>query len=240
MGDVKGLIERVNELNIEDNEELMEKLRHGQFTLRDMYEQFQNIQKLGPFGQVMSMIPGFGSDALGKEGEAESQRRLERCITMMKSMADSELDHPNAGKLFRAQPTRAARVARGAGVHERDVGELLSSYVKFAAMVKKMGGIKSLFNGNGDKVNPQQMQKLNMSMAKMMDPRVLQQMGGMQGLQNMMKQLGAGGGPGGLGGLGGLGGMDPSELQAMMAGMGGGGMGGGGSGGGRKGRRGRK
>lgn len=42
-----------SELNIDENEELMEKIKHGQFTLRDMYEQFQNIQKLGPFGQVM-------------------------------------------------------------------------------------------------------------------------------------------------------------------------------------------
>lgn len=25
----------------------------GQFTLRDMYEQFQNIMKMGPFGQIM-------------------------------------------------------------------------------------------------------------------------------------------------------------------------------------------
>lgn len=210
------------------------------------------------------MIPGFGGDALGKAGEEESARRLTRCITMMKSMADSgkysvaqgpalalfafpivncqpwslappllELDHANAGKLFRAQPSRTARVAKGtpqnstqiatqnvsqyhrqaftsfedsnsnlfarcficlrpcrwcsstlwmplftgAGVGQHDVGELLSQYVKFAAMVKKMGGIKNLFRGNGEKVSAQQMQKLNMSMAKMMDPRVLQQMG---------------------------------------------------------------
>ncbi|MEQ2178807.1 Signal recognition particle, partial [Goodea atripinnis] len=27
--------------------------RAGQFTLRDMYEQFQNIMKMGPFGQIM-------------------------------------------------------------------------------------------------------------------------------------------------------------------------------------------
>lgn len=27
----------------------------GQFTLRDMYEQFQNIMKMGPFGQIMVM-----------------------------------------------------------------------------------------------------------------------------------------------------------------------------------------
>ena len=38
-------------------------------------------------------------------------------------------------------------------------------------------------------MNNQQMQKLNMHMAKMMDPRVLQQMGGINGLQNMMKQF---------------------------------------------------
>jgi signal recognition particle subunit SRP54 len=56
---------------LEDNEELIEKLKHGkrkntmnwrlrnrsvylgQFTLRDMYEQFQNIMKMGPFGQIM-------------------------------------------------------------------------------------------------------------------------------------------------------------------------------------------
>jgi signal recognition particle GTPase len=25
----------------------------GQFTLRDMYEQFQNIMKMGPVGQIM-------------------------------------------------------------------------------------------------------------------------------------------------------------------------------------------
>ena len=25
----------------------------GQFTLRDMYEQFQNIMKMGPFNQIM-------------------------------------------------------------------------------------------------------------------------------------------------------------------------------------------
>ena len=28
----------------------------GQFTLRDMYEQFQNIMKMGPFSQIMVNI----------------------------------------------------------------------------------------------------------------------------------------------------------------------------------------
>ena len=28
------------------------RIKHGEFTLRDMYEQFQNIMKMGPIGQV--------------------------------------------------------------------------------------------------------------------------------------------------------------------------------------------
>lgn len=57
-----------------------------------------------------------------------------------------ELDHPQGAKLFR-QPGRVARVARGSGTSQREVQELISQYTKFAAMVKKMGGIKGLFKG---------------------------------------------------------------------------------------------
>ena len=53
MGDIEGLIDKVNELKLDENEELLDKLKHGQFTLRDMYEQFQNIMKMGPFSQIM-------------------------------------------------------------------------------------------------------------------------------------------------------------------------------------------
>ncbi|KAF3845623.1 hypothetical protein F7725_008786 [Dissostichus mawsoni] len=55
-----GALSAVNELKLDDNEELIDKLKHGQFTLRDMYEQFQNIMKMGPFGQIMRVARGSG------------------------------------------------------------------------------------------------------------------------------------------------------------------------------------
>ncbi|XP_021367137.1 signal recognition particle 54 kDa protein isoform X1 [Mizuhopecten yessoensis] len=193
MGDIEGLIDKVNELKLDDNEELMKKLKQGQFTLRDMYEQFQNIMKMGPFSQIMGMIPGFSSDFLTKGGEQESMARLKKLMTIMDSMNDAELDSLEGERLFAKQTGRALRVARGAGVSIREVNELLTQYKKFAQMVKKMGGIKGLFKGKGGdmskNVNPAQMTKINQQMAKMMDPRVLQQMGGMQGIQNMMRQF---------------------------------------------------
>lgn len=93
------------------------------------------------------MIPGFSQDFMTKGGEQESMARLKKLMTIMDSMNDSELDNQDGAKLFSKQTTRMARVARGAGVTEREVKELISQYTKFAAVVKKMGGIKGLFKG---------------------------------------------------------------------------------------------
>ncbi|PIK58535.1 putative signal recognition particle 54 kDa protein isoform X2 [Apostichopus japonicus] len=179
MGDIEGLIDKVNELNLDNNEELINKLKHGEFTLRDMYEQFQNIMKMGPFSQIMGLIPGFSSDFMTKGSEQESMARLKKLMTIMDSMNDEELDNREGAKIFVRGPGRVQRVARGAGVSVKEVQELLQQYQKFAQMVKKMGGIKGLFKG-GDmskNVNPAQMQKLNQSIARAMDPRVLHQLG---------------------------------------------------------------
>lgn len=97
----------------------------------------------------------------------------------MDSMNDAELDSRDGAKLFSKQPGRIVRLARGSGVTEAEVKDMISQYTKFAAVVKKMGGIKGLFKG-GDaikNVNPTQMAKLNQQMAKMMDPRVLHHIG---------------------------------------------------------------
>ena len=40
----------------------------GVFSLRDMYEQFQNIMKMGPFGQIMVSGGGQGGGRPGEKG----------------------------------------------------------------------------------------------------------------------------------------------------------------------------
>ncbi|CAD7002800.1 unnamed protein product [Ceratitis capitata] len=161
MGDIEGLIDKVNELKLDGNEELLEKSN----MVNSQYE-------------IYFMTKG---------GEQESMARIKRMMTMMDSMSDGELDNRDGVKLFTKQPTRYVRVAQGAGVLEKEVRDLISHYTKFAAVVKKMGGVKGLFK-QGD---------------------MTKNMGGMGGLQNMMRQLqqGAAGGLGGLGNLmGGFGG----------------------------------
>ncbi|PAV70684.1 hypothetical protein WR25_06750 isoform B [Diploscapter pachys] len=138
MGDIEGLVDMVKDIGIEDSVELANRLKHGQFTLRDMYEQFQNIMKMGPLSQIMSAIPGL-SDIMNKGNEKESVMKLKRMMTIMDSMSDKELDHPKASDLFTKEPTRLARVAKGSGTSQADVRELITQYKKFSDMIKKMG-----------------------------------------------------------------------------------------------------
>lgn len=57
MGDWSGFMDKIHEVVPMDQQpELLQKLSEGNFTLRIMYEQFQNILKMGPIGQVI-LIP---------------------------------------------------------------------------------------------------------------------------------------------------------------------------------------
>ncbi|ORX99592.1 signal recognition particle protein [Basidiobolus meristosporus CBS 931.73] len=224
MGDISGLVETVQDLKLDQNKDLMKKLEQGVFTLRDMYEQFQNILKLGPLSKVMGMMPGIPPELL-KGSEQEGTNRIKSFMTMMDSMTNQELD--SDGKIFSQQTSRIVRVARGSGTRVEEVDMLLTQFKQFAQMVKKMGGNKGMLKNMGNmgagmmdrngQINPSQMAKMQQQMSKMMNPQMLKQMGGAAGIQNMMKQFTGGGGGlgniqemmqnfGGLGGLGGMGG----------------------------------
>lgn len=57
MGDWSGFMDKIHEVVPMDQQpELLQKLSEGNFTLRIMYEQFQNILKMGPIGQVCQLL----------------------------------------------------------------------------------------------------------------------------------------------------------------------------------------
>jgi signal recognition particle subunit SRP54 len=92
MGDWSGFMDKIHEVVPMDQQpELLQKLTEGNFTLRIMYEQFQNIQNMGPLSQVMSMIPGFSQELMPKGRENESQAKIKKFMTMMDSMTNEGL-----------------------------------------------------------------------------------------------------------------------------------------------------
>mmetsp|Transcript_75691 Transcript_75691/g.169744 ORF Transcript_75691/g.169744 Transcript_75691/m.169744 type:complete len:519 (-) Transcript_75691:15-1571(-) len=214
MGDLKGLFQSITDaMPLDKQPELLNKISKGKFSLRDLYEQFQNLQKMGPMGQIMQMIPGM-SQMMPQGAEKEGVKRIKRFMVMMDSLTDNELDC-----VVQMKDSRCLRVAKGSGSSLAEVNQLLEEYKRMEKMVGKMGK-SGLFGKGGDMTqlqrNPGQvMQKMQSAM----DPRMLQQMGGAQNMMKMMKEFGKM--EGGMGGMmEGLGGMDPSQLQNMQKMMG--------------------
>src|SRR5205823_4568732 len=69
MGDVMTLVERAQEtFDATQAAKMEEKLRKASFTLEDMLDQMQQLQKMGPIGQIVGMIPGLGN--MAKEAQS--------------------------------------------------------------------------------------------------------------------------------------------------------------------------
>lgn len=214
MGDLKGLFQTISEaMPLDKQPELLNKISKGKFSLRDLYEQFQNLQKMGPMGQIMQMIPGM-SQLLPPGAEKEGVKRIKKFMVIMDSLTDDELDC-----VEQMTDSRRLRVAKGSGSSLLEVNMLLEEYKRMEKMVGKMGK-SGLFGKGGDL--SQLMRNPGQVMQKMtgaMDPRMLQQMGGAQNMMKMMKEFGKM--EGGMGGLmEGLGGIDPTQLANMQKMMG--------------------
>ena len=140
-----------------NQEELIEKMSKGQFTLRDMYKQFQSVMKIGPLNKVMGMIPGIPEYLIPQNGDDESTRRLRKFMYMMDSMNDAELD----GKIDfhkKNDPSlekRIRRIAAGSGTHPDEVKMLLQAHKQFEGVVSKMG--KAGLMGKGGQAKQRQM-----------------------------------------------------------------------------------
>jgi signal recognition particle subunit SRP54 len=134
MGDVLGLIERAEEAaDHEKGEELVRKLRRGEFTLEDYRDQMTQLRRMGPLDQVLSMIPGAGSlsgvdvDA----GEAE----MRRAIAIIDSMTAKERRDSSI-----INGSRKKRIARGSGSAVEDVNRLLKQFAQARRLMKGLGG----------------------------------------------------------------------------------------------------
>lgn len=139
MGDIKSLIEKASEvLDEEKAEEITRKMMSGKFTLKDMYEQMEMLQGMGPLKKLAAMLPGLG-DRLQEQDMERTQERLAKWRVIMESMTEYELENPKEIK-----SSRVVRVARGSGTTPKDVRELLKQYNMSRKAMKGMLGNRKM------------------------------------------------------------------------------------------------
>jgi signal recognition particle subunit SRP54 len=146
MGDLETLLEKVKDAEINVPQKKAKEIMSGNFTLTDMYEQFQAVKKMGPFGKVMKMIPGLSQANVPDEMLNTAEGRLEKWGVIIQSMTPSEKENP---KLLNS--SRARRIAHGSGTTEKEVKELLKQYIMMRKMLKMFKRKKKLPFGLGGK-----------------------------------------------------------------------------------------
>ncbi|QLD89382.1 signal recognition particle protein [Natronomonas salina] len=146
MGDLKQLSERVERAMAETQEEEdwdPEDLMQGEFTLKDMRNQMNAMNKMGPLDQVLDMIPGLGGgikDQLPDDAMDMTQERLVDFEVIMDSMTEEELENPRS-----IGQSQIERIARGSGKEEETIRELLEQHKMMSRMMKQFQGM-----GDGD------------------------------------------------------------------------------------------
>ncbi|MEM5812592.1 MAG: signal recognition particle receptor subunit alpha [Candidatus Aenigmatarchaeota archaeon] len=139
-GDLQGLLEKARETGI--TEESAKKIVEGRFTLNDFIEQVSAMQKMGPLSKIAEMIPGISGLKIPKDMLDVEQEKMKKWVHIINSMTPAEREDPEIIK-----HSRIVRIARGAGVKEQDVREVLKYYKQVQKFMKIAKGGKGLKRG---------------------------------------------------------------------------------------------
>ena len=132
MGDVMSLIEKAEQSFDEKKaKELGKKLKHNDFDLNDLLDQFAQIKKMGPLKQVLGMVPGLSNQLKDVDIDDKQLVRVESIIYSMTPQEREEPDILNA--------SRKKRIAAGCGMKVEDVNRLLKQYEQMKKMFKQFG-----------------------------------------------------------------------------------------------------
>jgi signal recognition particle subunit SRP54 len=134
MGDVVSLIEKAQATtDLKTAEEMEKRLRTSEFTLEDFMTQMQQLRKMGSLEEVLSMIPGLGSNRAALKDARFDERQIDRTVAIIQSMTADERRRPQI-----ISGVRRSRIARGSGTTVQEVNQLLRQFADASKMMRQM------------------------------------------------------------------------------------------------------
>ncbi|MBE5997874.1 MAG: signal recognition particle protein, partial [Lachnospiraceae bacterium] len=133
MGDVMTLIEKAQAaIDEEKAAEMEKKLRKANFDFNDYLTSMEQMRNMGGLGSILSMLPGMSSKA-GNIADMVDEKQLARIEAIIHSMTPKERANPDL-----LNPSRKARIAKGAGVNIAEVNRLVKQFDQAKKMMKQM------------------------------------------------------------------------------------------------------
>ncbi len=134
MGDLKALLERVKDLELEADSKKLQRIASGKMTIDDLYYQLEQIKKMGSLRKMLDLIPGFSSAMQDQDVEG-LEERMQYWKVIIQSMTRNERQNPDV-----LNASRIHRVARGSGTTEKAVKEMMARYKQAKSVMKASRG----------------------------------------------------------------------------------------------------
>ena len=135
MGDVVSLVERAQEqFDEEEARKLQRKIAKQTFGFDDFLTQIQQIKKMGPMKDLVSMVPGMAKATKGLDIDDDAFKHIEAIIH---SMTPKERSNPKV-----IDQSRKKRIAAGSGREIQEVNKLIKQFDQMSKMMKMMQGAK--------------------------------------------------------------------------------------------------
>lgn len=133
MGDVLSLIEKAETaIDRKKAEELEQKIRRNKIDFNDLYEQINQVKKMGSIKDTLAMIPGLGKKMQDVDVD---ERQFDRVQAIILSMTRQERENPDL-----INPSRKRRIAAGCGQQVEDVNKVINQLRQMQKLFKQFGG----------------------------------------------------------------------------------------------------
>ena len=137
MGDIVSLVEKAQEnIDAEEAARLQKKMATKTFTLSDMLDQLENVEKMGSIESMLDMMPGLAGQISAEDIDKAGFKRQKAIIQSM-TLKERE-NHHIIG------PPRRKRIAKGSGTSVAEVNKLLKQFEKTRQTMRKVAKSKGL------------------------------------------------------------------------------------------------
>ncbi|MHA1339663.1 MAG: signal recognition particle receptor subunit alpha [Promethearchaeota archaeon] len=144
--DIKGLLKKIKEAEIEPDKDTVKRIMKGKFTLEDLYNQLKAIKKMGSFERILHMM---GGQKIPKEMKNMAEQNLENWRIVLDSMTQEEKENPSIIKR-----SRIRRIARGSGKDYKEIRAMLRQYEQMKNVMKRFMGLSKKRRGKAPQMPP--------------------------------------------------------------------------------------
>ena len=137
-GDIVSLVEKAQSIFDEESSEMVnKKIISNSFDLDDFRKQLNQLKKMGPMNQVLSLMPGMNSKIM--KNFKMDDRQINWTEAIINSMTINERKYPE-----NINGSRRLRISEGSGRSVQEVNSLLKQFFQLKKMMKKMKNFDKL------------------------------------------------------------------------------------------------